>query len=731
MKSQNCESLWADLPIKSCKEDSFDRLKIAESTARLLNSSSSGESSVVAYIGPWGCGKTSLINMTIGELKKEENKWKVVHFSPWATSDIEGMMNEFHVTLRSALPKDQDEELKKRLAQIMQIAAPTVKIIPGIGDSLQEAGKLAIEKMTEREPWNKLFGRVDVELKKLPYKILVVADDIDRLQEDELRIFFKLIRLIGNLSNVFYLVAYDNDAITGILSGNFSKRYNENQIGKYIEKFIQFPIYVPQVSEYMSGDLLINEIKKCIPKYFDNIDWVFYSNLVIFVNFLNTPRSLARFINQFKIHASHYSGDDVSYSELLVITLIKLHFSGLHQEIYKNRGTLTRVGIPLGFLGTDSSSEGMESFDNFVERVESDNNIKKNNIKLLVSSLFPNYGAYLGKLENEGGKLTRTLTGFNFPRDQYKSEVSISNEWSFHRYFDFGMDNYDISESSLIDAIKKANNGEFIHIYLLINGVDIRLNELLFPKLENIIKDLIIQKNIEIDVLSFVIILMLRRMQRLDKFALDNVNRRWVADRILGIIWDFIENMDTNSYSYKDVENILGLQYEIHFQTQFRLVYHIYRDVDAKFNSIKSDIEEIWHRYCDMAADKLEKHLCEGDNADYSFPFLGFLTCVMESNSHKRILREKFKSLYIEKKISPDDYISRFVEVMGTRNMVEFEYDLYRQFTTFDLDDPQLGYDDYFDSVDNFAYGALATWKVRAIYAKRFLMQKRDQVLGK
>ena len=259
----------------------------------------------------------------------------------------------------------------------MQIAAPTVKIIPGIGDSLQEAGKLAIEKMTEREPWNKLFGRVDVELKKLPYKILVVADDIDRLQEDELRIFFKLIRLIGNLSNVFYLVAYDNDAITGILSGNFSKRYNENQIGKYIEKFIQFPIYVPQVSEYMSGDLLINEIKKCIPKYFDNIDWVFYSNLVIFVNFLNTPRSLARFINQFKIHASHYSGDDVSYSELLVITLIKLHFSGLHQEIYKNRGTLTRVGIPLGFLGTDSSSEGMESFDNFVERVESDNNIKK------------------------------------------------------------------------------------------------------------------------------------------------------------------------------------------------------------------------------------------------------------------------------------------------------------------------------------------------------------------
>ena len=725
MKSQDNDGLWADSPIESGAQDRFNRLRLAESTARLLSSSAKGESSVVAYIGPWGCGKTSLINMTIEELKRQNDSWQVVHFSPWATSDIEGMMNEFHVALRSALPKDQDEELKKRLAQIMQIAAPTAKIIPGIGDSLQEAGKLAIEKITEREPWDKLFGRINAELNNLPYKILVVADDIDRLQEDELRIFFKLIRLIGNLSNVFYLVAYDNEAINGTLSGNFSNIYDRFQIDKYIEKFIQFPINIPQISEYMLGDLLINEIRKCIPEYFNTIDSTFYNNLSVFVNYLNTPRSVSRFINQFKMHASHYDGDDVSYSELLVITLLRLHFPVLYQEIYKNKSKLTKR-MSLEPLGTDLSSERMKYFDDFVERVERISDLKKDDVMLLVSALFPEYGTYLRGTKIEGSKLTRTLTGFGFLKGQDKKDTSISNEWSFYRYFDFGINSYDILESSIINAINKANNVEFIDIYFLINSVDIRLNELLFSRLESIVKNLIIEDNIEKNVLSFIVIIMLRRLQRIDDFSLGNVDRRYVSDRTLEIIWEFLENADIDNYSREDVENILSLQNEIHFETQFRLVYFMYRDVDAKFSSIKDDIKEIWHRYCGMAVDKLEKHLCEGDNADYSFPFVGFLACVMQSNSYKRILSEKFKGLYIERKISPDDYISRFVDVMGTGDLVGFEYDLYKQVTTFDLDDSQLGYSNYFDSVDDFVYGAPATWKVRAIYAKRFLMQNRD-----
>lgn|GEM_PF-6650441 len=726
MKSQDNDGLWADSPIESGAQDSFDRLRIAESTARLLNSSSNSESSVVAYIGPWGCGKTSLINMTIEKLTENNGSWKVAYFSPWATSDVEGMMNEFYVTLRSVLPIDKDKKLQKLLANVIPVAASISKSIPVIGGSLNKAADLAVKKLETRNPWNEEFQKLDRELSFLPYKILIVADDIDRLQEDELRVFFKLIRLIGNLSNVFYLVAYDNDAIVGTLSGNFSSSYDARQIDKYIEKFIQFPIHIPQVSELFLGDRLISEIRECIPKYFDTIDSVFYDNLLVFVTFLNTPRSLTRFINQFKIHVSHYDNNDINYSELLVLTLIKLHFPILYSEIYKHNSILTKVVIPLGSPNSAPDfPKGIEYFDNFVENFEDINKIQKNSAKLLIASLFPTYSTYLVDIKKENDRLAQTLIGSNSQKGRNNKKVSISDRWSFHRYFDFGVDQYDVLESSIMDAIHKANNGYYIDIYSLISDFEMRLSDLLLSRLEDIVKDLLIQNRIENDVLSFVILLILRRLQRLDKFILDNFNGRWVADRTLVLICDFIENMDTNSYSYKDVDNIFNLRHEIHFETQFRLVNFMYRDVDAKFSSIKGEVKEIWHRYCGMAVDKLEEHLCEGDNADYNFPFLLFLTCVLESDDYREIISKRFKRLYVERKISPDDYISRFVVLGGGNDMGDFDDDVYQKVTSFDLDDPKLGYDDYFDVVDDLKYGAPATWKNRAIFAKQFLSNNK------
>lgn len=728
MKSQNCESLWADLPIKSCKEDSFDRLKIAESTARLLNSSSSGESSVVAYIGPWGCGKTSLINMTIEELKKEEDKWKVVHFSPWATSDIEGMMNEFHVTLRSALPKDQDEELKKRLAQIMQIAAPTVKIIPGIGDSLQEAGKLAIEKMTEREPWNKLFDKIDVELKNLPYNILVVTDDIDRLQEDELRIFFKLIRLIGNLSNVFYLVAYDNDAITGTLSGNFSKKYNENQIGKYIEKFVQFPVNIPQISDFAMANFIIDEIRRCIPKDFDTLNNIFCENISVFLDYLDTPRSVARFINQFKMYVSHYSGDDINYSELLVILLIKLHIPDLYNEIYRNKINLTSLAVQIGVTHPTPIPKELSFFAEFMESVEPNNKVQREKVKMLVSSLFPfSYGACLTTTKNVEDKLTRTLA-LQTSEKQHNMNVSISNRWSFQRYFDFSVDSYDISESSIMKAIEKSNGEGFLEIYFLINGVDIRLNDLLFPKLKSIINSLIIQNNIEKDVFSFIIFLTLRRLRRIDSSALPGIDRQNAAREVLEMIWDFINNMDMTKYNGEDIENIFNLKDEIHFATQFFIVYRLYHSSGAKFSHIKNDIEKFWILYKDRAVIKLDNYICQCGDADLHFPFLKILRYVADSEEGRKLVSKKFLDSYLKRKFAPDDYISRFMNIeygyIGT-----FDKELYCRVTSFSIFDQELGYGNYFDENDDCVYSELLTWENLACRAKQHLRQYCDCVV--
>ena len=47
------------------------------------------------------------------------------------------------------------------------------------------------------------------DLDGLDQPILVVIDDLDRLQPDELLLVFKLIRLVGRLPSVGYILAFD------------------------------------------------------------------------------------------------------------------------------------------------------------------------------------------------------------------------------------------------------------------------------------------------------------------------------------------------------------------------------------------------------------------------------------------------------------------------------------------------------------------------------------------
>ena len=50
---------------------------------------------------------------------------------------------------------------------------------------------------------------IETELRQLKKPVLVVIDDIDRLNIDEIRDIFRLVRLTGSFPNIVYLLAFD------------------------------------------------------------------------------------------------------------------------------------------------------------------------------------------------------------------------------------------------------------------------------------------------------------------------------------------------------------------------------------------------------------------------------------------------------------------------------------------------------------------------------------------
>ena len=80
------------------------------------------------------------------------------------------------------------------------------------------------------------FDELSKELQKLGISILVVVDDIDRLQADELLDLLKVVRLLGRFPGVDYLLAYDEQSLIEILRSPDGSGLSQARARSFMEK---------------------------------------------------------------------------------------------------------------------------------------------------------------------------------------------------------------------------------------------------------------------------------------------------------------------------------------------------------------------------------------------------------------------------------------------------------------------------------------------------------------
>ena len=69
-------SLATDTPIKAREQDLIGRTPFAERLADILKSAAGPESLVIGLYGPWGSGKTSVINLVENALSRKDDDGK-------------------------------------------------------------------------------------------------------------------------------------------------------------------------------------------------------------------------------------------------------------------------------------------------------------------------------------------------------------------------------------------------------------------------------------------------------------------------------------------------------------------------------------------------------------------------------------------------------------------------------------------------------------------------------
>ena len=336
--------VWRDDAIRHRSEDTLDRDQLARRVANLITKTHSWESSLVFGItGPWGSGKSSLIGLVRECLEERDSAWSIAEFTPWAASDTESLLGEFYAAIAAALPQRKGKAARKALAACARVATPALKLVPGVGGALSDGAALAERSLARRPPWNRAFDQCARELRKLGRPVLVVADDIDRLQPDELLVFLKVIRLLGRFPGVSYLLAYDERTIFSRLDKDGYGDVDSGAGRRYMEKIVQYPIAVPpllpsQMLERLDSRLTgaLSRLGRSLPEGDARLARLSDE----FERQFTTPRAVDRFLAQVELVMSMHDPNEINDIDLILLTFLRVQFPDLYSELIRWRRQL-------------------------------------------------------------------------------------------------------------------------------------------------------------------------------------------------------------------------------------------------------------------------------------------------------------------------------------------------------------------------------------------------------
>jgi len=238
----------SDHPIRSKREDRFNRAPFATRVADTTATWRDPSSIVIGLYGPWGGGKSSTLNLMEEALAAHPNV-VVVRFNPWLFNSEERLLCGFFETLAAALARSVPRKADKLagllrgygalLALTSVSAAGPNPVNPGPGDGGKGIGDPSASGGLEE-----LKDRVDQALQQGGQRVVVLIDDIDRLDRTGIQAVFKLVKLTAGFANTSYVLSFDDEMV----ASSIGERYAEAgyEAGRnYLAKIIQVPLHLP------------------------------------------------------------------------------------------------------------------------------------------------------------------------------------------------------------------------------------------------------------------------------------------------------------------------------------------------------------------------------------------------------------------------------------------------------------------------------------------------------
>lgn len=188
------------------------------------------------------------------------------------------MISQFFAVMQS---KFKTEKGNKALEEIGEVLADYSKLLDYAAQFLSEIepylgpgkilAKLFGKHMEESAKRNcdiqAVKRKIISKLKKQKQKIIVVIDDIDRLNNSQIRAIFQLVNSLAGFPNMIYLLAFDREIVVRALQEEQKCDGEE-----YLEKIIQVPFDIPEADKTLVNAVFFERLTNIMSAEQYNLD---------------------------------------------------------------------------------------------------------------------------------------------------------------------------------------------------------------------------------------------------------------------------------------------------------------------------------------------------------------------------------------------------------------------------------------------------------------------------
>ncbi|WP_420547918.1 KAP family P-loop NTPase fold protein [Curvivirga sp.] len=471
---------FTDSNITELKDDLYNSAPTAELIAKYLledknwPNQKDNDRNTIAINGAWGSGKSTIVNFLIqylissrkqifpppitpwpwagrGYLKlNKQFDHEYIVFSPWWYDSEEEILNAFFSQLSLIIHGYEAENTPaKALGEKLilsgldiintSLSAASGNVIPPhfLRNLIKATQTSSNEESSLYDTYLELANLLKLENRK----ILIIFDDLDRIHPVEFIRIIKLIKTVGNLPNVIYLLSLDKDRSAEII---------ENQLGlydgqEYLEKIININIDIPSVNltRNENKQYVLNFIKDIVGQKIFNTNEKSLENCFhrFLPQILTKPRDIKRLESNLRLKWPSVK-EDVSPVDFFTLEAMNIAAPTVVRYIEKQKDYLTGQKV----LEKNSYSD----LDEYINKeiLPSIHTSARKSWYVMLSALFPD-----------------AMNGTSIPSDSrvvYPKDLSISNPEHFDSYFKYFLDPEQISENEIDTFLENCTDHDFV-----------------------------------------------------------------------------------------------------------------------------------------------------------------------------------------------------------------------------------------------------------------------------